>query len=78
MKALKPELSNNEIADLLRKTARNLGKPGHDSYYGASLDIEKMTDQLMGEFVNDSLEMTVSTSKIFTVTFNQDLVLSKD
>ena len=80
MKALKPQLSPSEIEDLLKMTAQDFGAPGYDSFYGHGvLDIEKLTDRLMGpQFVGDFLEMTVPITKEFTVTFNQELVLSKD
>jgi len=80
MKALEPKLSASEIEDLLKMTAQDLGASGHDSFYGHGvLDIEKLTDHLMGpQFVGDFLEMTVPITKEFVVTFNQELVPSND
>jgi len=80
MKALEPKLSASEIEVLLKMTAQDLGASGHDSFYGHGvLDIEKLTDHLMGpQFVGDFFEMTVPITKEFVVTFNQELFPSND
>jgi len=80
MKALEPQLSPSEIADVLKITTEDFGAPGYDSFYGHGvLDIEKLTDRLVGaQFVGDFLEMTVPITKEFIVSFNQELVLGKD
>lgn len=80
MKALEPGLSNREIEGLLTMTAQDLGEPGYDPFYGAGLlDIEQLTDELMRlTFKGDFPELTVSATKEFTVTFNQELVPGKD
>jgi len=43
MKALKPEVTNSEVTNLLTSTAKDLGTPGRDNHYGAGvLDLEKL------------------------------------
>ena len=80
MKALKPELSNDEITDLLTTTAQDLGEPGRDEHFGVGmLDIKKLTNQLMESgFVGDFPDKKVLVTHEFTVTFNQELVPNKD
>jgi len=85
MKGLDPNLSIDEIDSLLKTTAKDHGVPGPDPFYGAGvLDIERLIEQLgslkdpVGGFIGDFPEITVSGSKVFTVTFNQELIYGKD
>lgn len=85
VKGLHPNLSTYEIAQLLRRSATDLGMPGFDTYYGMGvLDVSKLFVQLeeyeqsVLQFGGDFPEMHVSNSKVFTVTFNQALSAHQD
>lgn len=79
MKGLKPNLSNSEITELLTSTAKDLGVPGRDDHYGAGvLDVGQLVVALNLGFQGDFPEMTVLDSKVFTVTFNEELDPKQD
>lgn len=79
MKALNPEISNQTVYDVLTETALDLGAPGRDPHFGAGLlDIgplveESVRGNVLPRFKGDFPEMNVPNTKVFTVTFNQEL-----
>ncbi|WP_017728238.1 S8 family peptidase [Halalkalibacterium ligniniphilum] len=47
IRAMRPDLSNNQVVDVIKKTAKDLGPKGHDPYYGyGEIDIEKALSSL--------------------------------
>lgn len=75
IRGINPELSNEEISNLLTATARDLGPIGRDEYYGAGvLDMNQLvhTLKIAGD-LDDFPKLFVGGSKVFAVAFNQHL-----
>lgn len=83
MKAIRPELTNDEVADLLTATATDVGPIGRDDEFGAGvLNIEELMTYfeayIKPTFQGDFPDMLVDEKKVFKVTFNKPLTSKAD
>lgn len=47
IRSLRPDLSNEEVYDVIKETARDLGMQGHDPYYGhGEIDVERALEAI--------------------------------